>query len=770
MTLSARGDRNQSRKQRSFLPFFVDTAAVSEVMGFILIIGILVSGTSIYLSLQLPEWTKELEAEHADQVPHDFAELDSAIDLAILRADTTTPVESTIGMVSRGVPLVGVGATGGAFFFDPHAEPITIIAGTGEVVEPGNTTWWNCSPQNFSSFPADNLINVVTDEDRGAELALELGDDETFGTGDDEYLAGEYWYNNFVITNGTTVYTSGLAIHAMKITIGPNSAINADSGGAAGAKFNNPVQGIDEAKGPGKGESPDAYSAGGGGAGYGAEGGNGGSSNYGSGGTGGSGYGDKKSITVDDTGSGGGCGRSGKETDYGWFTGGEGGDGGGTVYLDAPVITVEGIITACGSDGSDGEYTEGRTAADSAAGGGGGGSGGVIMLQGDTITLNGTLYANGGTGGNGGNASYYESTPNGGGGGGGGAGGRIKVLYETNIIFDGTFGTHAKVNLGAGGAGGVVVEGSGDPGMNGSDGESGTNYSDAFPYTPPIFHYDTGYLTSPVYNLSSALVRYGVMNWSESVDDDTNIIMKVRTSAVASMSESAGFAMPWELCPEVTQGQPISELSSVSDGHQYIQWRAELVTFDLTKTPTLHAVNISYSYGTPLVVAASGLIRYCSNYYYLPELTLDYARGAAIQSQSAGEFMLFPPSIRITKQGNTTFLKITTVNLTGGAESTQGALRTTVETTYQDAVLITGGLNYFNISINLTSTAHPAIWENWFNETCHDAGLTYGNDSGEYELSRTGNSVRVRFYGNESRPVNVWLKRAEVVIVLLKKQ
>ncbi|MFZ2071760.1 MAG: hypothetical protein WAV32_09255 [Halobacteriota archaeon] len=225
----------------------------------------------------------------------------------------------------------------------------------------------------------------------------------------------------------------------------------------------------------------------------------------------------------------------------------------------------------------------------------------------------------------------------------GGSGGRIKVLYETDFNYTGEFIARAKVDNGTGGAGGVC-DGAGVNGRAGSSGEPGTRYEHAFPYTPPICHYDVGYLVSNVtsaeghvgHDTNTSLVCYGTMAWYETVDEDTNIIMKVRTSINASMLG----AMDWKDCPEVTNGQDISDLSSVSDGHRYIQWRAELVTYDLAKTPVLHSVNISYEYGIPFLVNSSGSIRYSSQYRNLPNFKLVYEHGAIIKNQTEGEIML----------------------------------------------------------------------------------------------------------------------------------
>jgi len=227
-------------------------------------------------------------------------------------------------------------------------------------------------------------------------------------------------------------------------------------------------------------------------------------------------------------------------------------------------------------------------------------------------------------------------------------------------------------------------------------------------------------------------------------------------------------AINWDDCPAVTNETDISDVPSVSDGHRYIQWQADLYTFERSRTPILHFVNLSYEYGIPTLMNASGNIEFNSKYLYLPNCNLIYEHSAIIKNQSAGEFMLFSPAIAISQgeEGNTA-IKISSVNLTGNESSVSGSFSSAINAYYQNSALQTGGLNFNNITLAIT-TQHLTAWKKWFNETCEEAGLEYGTDAGDYYLNETGNTVNVIFYGNESKPVNVWLKQSEVGIENLK--
>ena len=256
------------------------------------------------------------------------------------------------------------------------------------------------------------------------------------------------------------------------------------------------------------------------------------------------------------------------------------------------------------------------------------------------------------------------------------------------------------------------------------------------------------------------------MTWNATTDADTDIILKVRSSFNKSMDGNC--TLSWDDCPPVVNGTDISDLPSVSDGHQYIQWRAEFLTFDLAKTPVLHWVNLSYEYGIPFIVNSSGCIRYSSHYTDMRNFELIYAHGAMIKNQTEGVLMVSDPPISITRGThgylNYTKLIITAINLTGSERAPTSEF-VTITPYDTNSELITGGLYYKNFTINIT-TYYLVVWEKWFTDTCEDACLVNGTDPGNYNIAREENRLQISFCGDETRPINIWLKSAEAGIAM----
>ncbi len=309
--------------------------------------------------------------------------------------------------------------------------------------------------------------------------------------------------------------------------------------------------------------------------------------------------------------------------------GGSGGNGGGAVLLNAQQILVFGTIYADGATGS-----AGIGSANYSSGGGGGGSGGTIIIQGDDVNLSSaTLSANGSAGGAGGT----DNKGAGGGGGGGGSGGRIKIFYGNSSFYDDP-ARDPSVTLGTGGAGGsatpVVL--SGTDGLVGSEGVFNKTET---AYISGIFYEDSGFYESRVFDTGNTTTCYGNITWSEDTNDNTEIIVKVRTSIY---EEIEGNATLWENCDEVAKGQNITDLDSAFDWHQYIQYRVELSTYDETMTPVFSDFNIAYntsdtSRGSPVIAESTGLVKYKSGHIYYPNQEIAYEHGAVLKCQRERE-------------------------------------------------------------------------------------------------------------------------------------
>jgi hypothetical protein len=166
-----------------------------------------------------------------------------------------------------------------------------------------------------------------------------------------------------------------------------------------------------------------------------------------------------------------------------------------------------------------------------------------------------------------------------------------------------------------------------------------------------------------------------------------------------------------------------------------------------------------------VLVTAAGKLEYTSQYLYLPNYQLVYTQGGTIKHQAEGGFMLFAPPIVITTADNRTMLKITSRDLQGPERTMSGKLSATVQATYENATLLKNGLNYADIMLILT-TNYPDDWKRWFNDSCSNAGIPYGTDPGEVFINSSGNTLQVIFHGNETKPVNLWLKRSIAEIEL----
>jgi hypothetical protein len=687
--------------------------AQSVVIGFVLVLGIILSASTIYLSSEVPEWTKDYEAQHTANVADDFSELKVLIDgIKGEIFEKTTPIK----MAPDKVPIFSVSPPSSNLVFNQEAEEFKVIVPVGG--GSGGSGNWTIPNSSFTDYydetnskKVDTSFNMVRlSSTTKANLILDNMEMELFG---DSFYPYVHYYDQLIITNNSvlsvTPGTGVLRIYASKIVVDYSSEINVDS------------RGYSAGSGTGHGEA--AWSDdGGGGAGYGGDGGDGGGSD---GGYGGVKYGDGTSVFIQ-MGSGGGSGGDGQGT------GGSGGIGGGGIWLDAENIIIAGTISANGAGGVSGSGSN--------AGGGGGGAGGGILIHGREVTISGTFYANGGDGGDG-----YAS----GDGGGGGGGGRIKIFYEV--------GTVSPVYSADGGQ-----EGSGSP--PGKRGNDGTYHEEQTAYiTSPtdITYFSSGYFVSTVYDTGTESVSYGEMTWEAALNKQ-DLVMKVRTDWNASMA----YATPWDKCPGLLSvvGENKIDLSSVSSvspaAHRYIQYRAELSTVDDTETPALTRTKVNYSFPaqSPILADASGSIKFNSNYLYYPNQEIVYEHGAVIKYQKEGGFMLQSPPIIITNKSGIPAIRISMVDLTGANYSYSGAMTTSVKNTYQNYNLLTDRLRYPNLTLNLT-TEYPSVWGSWFTKKFEESGL----DESFFDVNVTAKNVEVNLYGYD-KGVELYLEKTMVEV------
>ena len=476
-----------------------------------------------------------------------------------------------------------------------------------------------------------------------------------------------------------------------------------------------------------------------------------GADNSSCGGGGGSGgiiiiQGDEVNLSSATLSANGGAGGTGGVINVGYG----GGGGGGGVFLNAQQILVFGTIYANGAAGS-----SGIGAKDTSSGGGGGGSGGTIIIQGDDVNLSSaTLSANSGAGGAGGTTQGTKSK---GGGGGGGSGGRIKIFYGNSSFYDDGPEQDPSVALGAGGT--AVSDAL--PGDNGSEGVFNETET---AYITGIYYKESGYYESSVFNTSSPTTCYYNITWGNDTNDYTSLTVRVRTSIYEEMDDTM-----WENCDVVANGHNLTDLNSVFDWHQYIQYRVELFTYDETMTPVFYGVNITYNTsdpagGSPVIAESTGMVKFKSGHIYYPKQEIAYEHGAVLKCQrERGEedgIVIQPPPILIRNESGIPVIDISMINLTGTNDSYSGTTAISVEEENSDEPK-TRSTKFHNLSLNIT-TEYPVIWGKWFNDTLAESGL---NES-RYEVIETEDYVVADFYGDEQHVHLVEVDKTDVEVTL----
>ncbi len=105
----------------------------------------------------------------------------------------------------------------------------------------------------------------------------------------------------------------------------------------------------------------------------------------------------------------------------------------------------------------------------------------------------------------------------------------------------------------------------------------------------PIYESNGNY-TSTIYDTGEN-IKFNNIEWIENLPTGTNIQIKVRTSNDSNMT----WASDWNTCNIVSNGQDISTNNCVNNGDKYIQYQVSMSTSDISSTPLLDKVTISYN-------------------------------------------------------------------------------------------------------------------------------------------------------------------------------
>lgn len=217
---------------------------------------------------------------------------------------------------------------------------------------------------------------------------------------------------------------------------------------------------------------------------------------------------------------------------------------------------------------------------------------------------------------------------------------------------------------------------------------------------------------------------YGNITWYvEDVTAEKEIILKVRTDMYPEMRTAT--ATEWNKCYGLESGKnglnsfPLPDLYTVSNGHRYVQFRAELKTENSQETPKLINVSIHYKRENVTLAQSAGIIRYNSSYHYLPDYAITYENGAVMKRQEKengelvqGPFNLIPKDVSNNSMG----INLTLVNLTGAGVSGIAGEFAPIRLHLMNRERVSDSLYYPNLTILINSSC-PRACGNWFNKT-----------------------------------------------------
>ncbi|MEA3488374.1 MAG: hypothetical protein U9R10_03880 [Euryarchaeota archaeon] len=259
---------------------------------------------------------------------------------------------------------------------------------------------------------------------------------------------------------------------------------------------------------------------------------------------------------------------------------------------------------------------------------------------------------------------------------------------------------------------------------------------------------------------------HGNISWYvTNITAETFVTLKVRTNMSPDMTN----ATKWNNCYGIESEDgfnsfPLSDLYTVSNGHRYVQFRAELNTENPQKRPELINVSLNYDHSPENVTLAdaSGIIQYKSSYHYYPNQNITYGNGAVLKSQDDGELVYGNFSVTFRNVStNKTRINLTLVNLTGTKIPAVSGGSTLIRLRLLNRELVSDAFYYHNLTLTVNTNCTQACGD-WFNKTLEKLTTPY-----VVTVNTTSETVELFFYANDPDDgIELYLEKATIGVVM----
>ncbi len=151
---------------------FSDNSAISTVVSFILLLGLLITVIAFVKVQYVPSWTEDVEARHARDVFVDFSAIPGNIDNLVLANGSTTVSQNRIKLGSGGTPIVAPGRSYGTLGVVPDEGSFRVEADVGNVTITRNVT----KESNNLAEGCVNITNVSSVSAFDLHYSIYMGD------------------------------------------------------------------------------------------------------------------------------------------------------------------------------------------------------------------------------------------------------------------------------------------------------------------------------------------------------------------------------------------------------------------------------------------------------------------------------------------------------------------------------------------------------------------------------------------------------------------